>query len=242
MGFEAGKTRLECVGDVEESADLIAYYCDQMELNDGFTKPMNTLGPGRGERQCAPAVRRVGGDFAVQLPAGPRGRPRRWRARGRQHRGVQAGQRHALHRPSPRRDHERGRHPARRVQLRDRRRRHGGPGTDRQPRRGRRGLHRVARHRLPAREGRRRSARSRARSSSRPAARTRRSSCRRPISTRPPTASTARRSGTRARSARRARAPTCTATPARRSSRCSSRRRRRSGLATPSTGTSTWGP
>jgi len=45
MGFEAGKTRLECVGDVEESADLIAYYCDQMELNDGFTKPMNTLGP-----------------------------------------------------------------------------------------------------------------------------------------------------------------------------------------------------
>lgn len=45
MGFEAGKTRLECLGDVEESADLIAYYCDQMEEHDGFTKPMNTLGP-----------------------------------------------------------------------------------------------------------------------------------------------------------------------------------------------------
>ncbi|MEW5981893.1 MAG: aldehyde dehydrogenase family protein [Acidobacteriota bacterium] len=45
MGFEAGKTRLECLGDVEESADLIAYYCDQMEENGGFEKPMNTLGP-----------------------------------------------------------------------------------------------------------------------------------------------------------------------------------------------------
>ena len=31
MGYEAGKNRLECVGDVEESADLIAYYCDQVE-------------------------------------------------------------------------------------------------------------------------------------------------------------------------------------------------------------------
>src|ERR1700730_7766792 len=29
MGYEAGKNRLECVGDVEESADLIEYYCDQ---------------------------------------------------------------------------------------------------------------------------------------------------------------------------------------------------------------------
>ena len=45
MGFEAGKNRLECVGDVEESADLIAYYCDQMEQNSGFTKPMGKLSP-----------------------------------------------------------------------------------------------------------------------------------------------------------------------------------------------------
>jgi 1-pyrroline-5-carboxylate dehydrogenase len=45
MGFEAGKNRLECVGDVEESADLMAYYCDQMEQNDGFTKPMGKLSP-----------------------------------------------------------------------------------------------------------------------------------------------------------------------------------------------------
>ena len=31
MGYEAGKNRLECVGDVEESADLIEYYCTQVE-------------------------------------------------------------------------------------------------------------------------------------------------------------------------------------------------------------------
>ena len=37
MGFEAGKNRLECVGDVEESADLIEYYCDQMTEHHGFT-------------------------------------------------------------------------------------------------------------------------------------------------------------------------------------------------------------
>jgi 1-pyrroline-5-carboxylate dehydrogenase len=45
MGFEAGKNRLECVGDVQETADLIAYYCDQVEQNSGFVKQMGTLSP-----------------------------------------------------------------------------------------------------------------------------------------------------------------------------------------------------
>src|SRR5882672_6274226 len=46
MGYEAGKSRLECVGDVEESADLMEYYCDQMEKHDGFATRLGTLGPG----------------------------------------------------------------------------------------------------------------------------------------------------------------------------------------------------
>jgi len=46
MGYEAGKNRLECLGDVEETADLMTYYCDQTEANNGFTKPMGKLGPG----------------------------------------------------------------------------------------------------------------------------------------------------------------------------------------------------
>ena len=43
MGYESGKTRLECLGDVEESADLIEYYCRQLEENDGFVRQMDTL-------------------------------------------------------------------------------------------------------------------------------------------------------------------------------------------------------
>jgi 1-pyrroline-5-carboxylate dehydrogenase len=45
MGYEAGKNRLECVGDVEESADLISYYCDEVERHDGFVTRMGSLGP-----------------------------------------------------------------------------------------------------------------------------------------------------------------------------------------------------
>src|SRR4029453_4636454 len=45
MGFECGKNRMECLGDVEESADLIDYYCDQIELAEGFVRPMQPLGP-----------------------------------------------------------------------------------------------------------------------------------------------------------------------------------------------------
>src|SRR5215831_13759510 len=46
MGYEAGKSRLECVGDVEEAADLIEYYCIQMEQHDGFVTRLGVLGPG----------------------------------------------------------------------------------------------------------------------------------------------------------------------------------------------------
>jgi 1-pyrroline-5-carboxylate dehydrogenase len=46
MGYEAGKNRLECVGDVEESADLMEYYCHEMENHEGFTRRLGTLGPG----------------------------------------------------------------------------------------------------------------------------------------------------------------------------------------------------
>jgi 1-pyrroline-5-carboxylate dehydrogenase len=44
MAIEVGKNRLEALGDVEESADLIRYYSDQFEANDGFDHPMGNLG------------------------------------------------------------------------------------------------------------------------------------------------------------------------------------------------------
>jgi 1-pyrroline-5-carboxylate dehydrogenase len=43
MSIEVGKNRLEALGDVEEAADLIRYYCDQVEANDGFDRKMGQL-------------------------------------------------------------------------------------------------------------------------------------------------------------------------------------------------------
>ncbi len=40
VSLEAGKNRLEAMGDVTETADLARYYCEQMEKNGGFDRPM----------------------------------------------------------------------------------------------------------------------------------------------------------------------------------------------------------
>ncbi len=45
MSLEVGKSRLEAMGDAEESADLIDYYCQQMEDADGFVRPMARITP-----------------------------------------------------------------------------------------------------------------------------------------------------------------------------------------------------
>jgi 1-pyrroline-5-carboxylate dehydrogenase len=44
MAMEVGKNRLEALGDVEESADLIRWNANEVEANDGFRKPMQALG------------------------------------------------------------------------------------------------------------------------------------------------------------------------------------------------------
>jgi len=45
MSVEVGKSRLESMGDAEESADLIDYYCQQMEDADGFVRQMAKVTP-----------------------------------------------------------------------------------------------------------------------------------------------------------------------------------------------------
>jgi len=45
MAFEVGKNRAESLAEVNEAAELIRYYCDQMEQNKGFTRPMEPPGP-----------------------------------------------------------------------------------------------------------------------------------------------------------------------------------------------------
>jgi 1-pyrroline-5-carboxylate dehydrogenase len=77
MGYEAGKNRLECVGDVEESADLIGYYCNQVEQHQGFQTKLGELGPGEDNS----SVLRPYGvwavispfNFPLALAAGPAG-------------------------------------------------------------------------------------------------------------------------------------------------------------------------
>jgi 1-pyrroline-5-carboxylate dehydrogenase len=45
MSYEVGKNRFEAMGDTEESADLIDYYCRQVEDHDGFTRDMARMTP-----------------------------------------------------------------------------------------------------------------------------------------------------------------------------------------------------
>jgi len=45
MALEVGKSRLEAMGDTEESADLIDYYAAQVEAADGFLRDMDRITP-----------------------------------------------------------------------------------------------------------------------------------------------------------------------------------------------------
>ena len=50
MSLEVGKSRMEAMGDAEESADLIDYYAQQVESADGFVKPLAKLLPNENTR------------------------------------------------------------------------------------------------------------------------------------------------------------------------------------------------
>ena len=64
MAFEIGKNRAESLAEINESAELIRYYCEQMELNRGFLKPLESPGPG----QETVSVLRPYGVWAVIAP------------------------------------------------------------------------------------------------------------------------------------------------------------------------------
>ena len=81
--------------------------------------------------QRAEALRRVGRDHALQLPAGARRRAGGGGARHRQHRGPEGRHRHAVGGAPARRLHPRRGLPAGRLQLRDRPRQRRGRGARR---------------------------------------------------------------------------------------------------------------
>jgi 1-pyrroline-5-carboxylate dehydrogenase len=64
MAFEVGKNRAESLAEVNESAELIRYYCDQMEVNNGFVKLLESPGP----KQETVSVLRPYGVWAVIAP------------------------------------------------------------------------------------------------------------------------------------------------------------------------------
>lgn len=78
--LEVGKNRMEALADVQETADLIEYYCDQVEANKGFEKPLKK-DPLRGYTAHNRSVLRPYGvwvvispfNFPVALAGGPTG-------------------------------------------------------------------------------------------------------------------------------------------------------------------------
>jgi 1-pyrroline-5-carboxylate dehydrogenase len=64
MALEVGKNRLEALGDVEETADLLRYYGDEFEKADGFVKPLGSLSPTERTR----SVLRPYGVFGIISP------------------------------------------------------------------------------------------------------------------------------------------------------------------------------
>ena len=64
LTVEVGKNRLESLGDVEETADLIRYYNHQLVDHDGFEQPMGRLNPA----EATSDVLRPYGVWAVVAP------------------------------------------------------------------------------------------------------------------------------------------------------------------------------
>jgi 1-pyrroline-5-carboxylate dehydrogenase len=64
MAFEVGKNRAESLAEVNESAELIRYYCDQMETNKGYLRSLESPGP----NQETTSILRPYGVWAVIAP------------------------------------------------------------------------------------------------------------------------------------------------------------------------------
>lgn len=62
--LEAGKNRIEAIGEVEEGADIVDEYASQMEENEGFTRRLDSLDPHERNR----SVLRPFGVWAVLAP------------------------------------------------------------------------------------------------------------------------------------------------------------------------------
>lgn len=62
--YEIGKSRLEAVGEAEESVDMVEYYASELKANNGFARPMKELVA----NETAVSVMKPYGVFAVIAP------------------------------------------------------------------------------------------------------------------------------------------------------------------------------
>lgn len=62
--LEVGKSRMEAIGEAEEAVDLVSYYCDEMERNDGFARPLERAFPQEETRDVTRGI----GVFGVIAP------------------------------------------------------------------------------------------------------------------------------------------------------------------------------
>ncbi len=62
--YEAGKTRIEALGESEETVNLIEHYCNQLEMHDGFVEPTVRSGSSEEARVCLKPF----GVFAIIAP------------------------------------------------------------------------------------------------------------------------------------------------------------------------------
>ena len=99
MTLEVGKNRMESLGDVAETADLVRYSCYQMEKNDGYIVRNGQRPTGWFQFHqylCAPSLRRMACDQSLQLPYRFDRRPSRRSPGQRQHSGNETRHRHTL--------------------------------------------------------------------------------------------------------------------------------------------------
>ena len=89
MAIEVGKNRLEALGDVEETADLLRYYSEIMEPTTASRSPWARSRP-RSTPAASSSPTACGPSSPLQLPDGALRRTRRSRAPRRQHRGHEA--------------------------------------------------------------------------------------------------------------------------------------------------------
>jgi 1-pyrroline-5-carboxylate dehydrogenase len=62
--YEVGKSRIEAIGEAEESVDMVEYYASELKRNDGYARPMKELVA----NETARSVMKPYGVFAVIAP------------------------------------------------------------------------------------------------------------------------------------------------------------------------------